>query len=319
MWFGNLVTMKWWNDLWLNESFATFISHLCLAEAPGLKHYTTSWLIFNNDKGLAFGADQKSTTHPVMGEVKNTEVAETHFDEIVYEKGSSFLKQLFKFVGFDNFSKGIQKYFQIFKWENTEFNDFISQMVNSTGNLFLGELCDQFLKNAGLNEVTSSWEVTDDNKIKEFIIHQTPCLQAHPTLQYHLCDILFLYANGQTTVFSDVKIDATPTTSKVIFQGIPAPDAVVLNYNDWAYFKLSFDQKSINFLQNYLYNPTLNLDVVTRQMFFRSTFDSARDSKISGVQYLDIVTSLLPQETNQDVVNMPLFSYFFVTKNRSNR
>ncbi len=303
MWFGNLVTMKWWNDLWLNESFATFISHLCLSEAKGLKDYTTSWQEFNVYKGYAFSADQKSSTHPVMGEVKNTEVAETHFDEIVYEKGSSILQQLFKFIGFDNFSKGIKSYFEIYKWQNTEFNDFITQMVKATGNENLYSLCDSFLKKAGLTEVNATWEVNSDNKVQRFNIHQRASLAQHPNLQHHLCDVMFLYGNDTTSTFSDIHINAVENTLVTSLDGTNAPDAVIVNYNDWAYFKLNLDQKSVQFLQNNLYNSNLNLSVLTRQIFYRSIFDNIRDSVIPVTQYFDTISKLLPLETVDDLIN----------------
>ena len=312
MWFGNLVTMKWWNDLWLNESFATFISHLCMSEAKGLKHYTTSWLIFNSDKGSAFAADQKSTTHPVMGEVKNTDVAETHFDEIVYEKGSSILQQLFKFIGFENFSNGIRNYFQIYKWENTEFSNFIDQMVKATGNDKLTQLCDSYLKKSGLNQISVSWEVDTNNKIKSFNLIQTPCLEAHPNLQTHLCDMILIYENGSILNYDNITINNEPLTIVYRVFGVQGPSAVIINYNDWAYFKLRFDHSSIKFLQNNLYSNILHLSELTRQIFYRSIFDSARDSVISAVQYMDIINSLLPQETNEDLINFIIRNLYSV-------
>ena len=112
MWFGNMVTMKWWDNLWLNESFATFISHLCMAIDPNInKDYHFSWVSFAKSKGRAFSEDQLITTHPVMGEIKNTEQAETMFDCIVYQKGSSLVKQMYYYLGDRIFSKGLKMYF----------------------------------------------------------------------------------------------------------------------------------------------------------------------------------------------------------------
>ena len=122
MWFGNFVTMDWWNDVWLNESFATFISHLCMANTPELnKIYTTSWILFGEYKGYAYSIDQKPTTHPVMSEVKDTDVAETGFDVIVYQKGSSLVKQIYYYIGEEAFNKGLKTYFNKYGWANTVY------------------------------------------------------------------------------------------------------------------------------------------------------------------------------------------------------
>ena len=228
MWFGNLVTMKWWNDLWLNESFATFISHLCLSEAKGLNRYTTTWLIFDSAKGEAFNADQESTTHPVMGEVINTEVADTYFDVIVYEKGSSILKQLFKIIGFENFKKGVQKYFQKYKWENTVSINFIDQMVEATGNEKLYHLCDSFLNKSGLTQISASWTLNEKHQIDSFNLKQIPCLDAHPNLQTHFCDMIILYKNGTKLTFDDITINNETNTFLNMLHGINKPDAVIL-------------------------------------------------------------------------------------------
>ena len=128
MWFGNLVTMTWWDDLWLNESFATFISFLCQSQAVN-DEYTNTWVAFNNMKGFAYREDQKDTTHPVMGDITDTEESESHFDSIVYYKGSSFLKQMFFFIGQENFSNGLKEYFKMYKWGNTKFDNFVDKMT----------------------------------------------------------------------------------------------------------------------------------------------------------------------------------------------
>jgi aminopeptidase N len=114
MWFGNLVTMKWWDDLWLNESFATFMSHMCLAYAKGLEDYTLSWELFIGDKKWGLRTDMYSTTHPIAAACHTTEDADRIFDGISYGKGASFLKQLCHYIGEDSFRLGIQHYFANF-------------------------------------------------------------------------------------------------------------------------------------------------------------------------------------------------------------
>lgn len=114
MWFGNLITMKWWDDLWLNESFATFMSHMCLEYAPGLENYTLSWEMFNADKRWGMRTDMFASTHPIACDCKDTEDADRIFDGISYGKGASFLKQFLHYISEEAFRKGIQYYFQKF-------------------------------------------------------------------------------------------------------------------------------------------------------------------------------------------------------------
>lgn len=313
MWFGNLVTMVWWDDLWLNESFATFISHLCLAKAPELQEYSEmSWLLFNSYKGSAYRADQQSTTHPVMSEIKNTEIAETHFDEIVYEKGSSVLKQIYYIISDEQFSAGLKRYFAQYKWQNTTFNDFINKMseldycknLKALYNLNenLQELCDSHLKKSGLNEVELKMDFEAD-LITRFEINQNPCLRKapHANRQTHLIEILFLnnfsdLNSPENSVFRNIIVQPQQTTSIANFIGLKAPKAVILNYNDWAYFKWSIDRRSIDNLKE---NLALIQDNLLKALVYRSLFDMMRDSKISGFEYVQMVTRFLIAEKSE--------------------
>jgi aminopeptidase N len=219
MWFGDFVTMNWWNDLWLNESFATFISHLCLANSADLKEtYTTSWVLFGDYKGYAYSADQKPTTHPVMSEVKDTDVAETDFDVIVYEKGSSLVKQMYYFIGDEAFNKGLKSYFKKYAWNNTVFEDFINEMINAAGDKLknLKDMCHLWLQKAGLNEISLNMEVNQNtNLITKFVVNQKPCLEQYPNLINHMVDFLFIYDFedfSKNKVFEKQLIEAKPET-----------------------------------------------------------------------------------------------------------
>ena len=215
MWFGNFVTMKWWDDLWLNESFATFISFLCQDQAlKGMGQlYEYSWPTFNSYKGLAYKEDQNSTTHSVYSEITDTEMAHSNFDAIVYYKGSSLLKQMFYFIGEKNFSKGLNQYFTKYMWSNTVFDNFVDEMVSAvkssedTGDSLrkqfdLKNLSKKWLTESGLNQVELLMETSGAESAKtilSFQIKQAPCLEKHANLQTHLLDVLFVYEKEKKT------------------------------------------------------------------------------------------------------------------------
>jgi aminopeptidase N len=306
MWFGNLVTMKWWDDLWLNESFATFISFLCQEQAVG-KEYPTAWAHFNNSKGIAYREDQKTTTHPVIGDITDTDKAQTHFDGIVYYKGSSLLKQMFYFIGEENFSNGLKEYFKIYAWNNTIFDDFVDQMVKALGNgdtFDLKGLCKKWIGEEGLNDVEAEWD-SEGDKVKEFRIKQTPCLSEFPNRQTHMIDVLLIYDHDKSEIIKNVIIKNQEVTVIDKIKGLESPKAVVLNYNDWAYIKWSVDQTSLVYLGKEMYHVK-SCDLLTRQLYYRSLFDMARDARISLAQYLDIVNDLLKQEADDMLITVTL-------------
>ena len=309
MWFGDFVTMNWWNDLWLNESFATFISHLCMANSNDLKEtYTTSWVLFGEYKGYAYSADQKPTTHPVMSEVKDTDVAETDFDVIVYEKGSSLVKQMYYFIGDEAFSKGLKSYFKKYAWNNTIFDDFINEMINAAGDKLknLKDMCHLWLKKAGLNEISLNMEVDKNtNLITKFIVNQKPCLEQHPNLINHMVDFLFIYDFedlSKNKVFEKQLIEAKPETV-FDFSKETAPKVVFLNYNDYGYMKLDFDKRSLEGLKQGL--PILK-DALIKQSIYRSLFDQMRDGKFTSAEYVELAFELMHTETNDNNLSLLL-------------
>ena len=135
MWFGNLVTMKWWDDLWLNESFADFISFVCLDEAPGLEKFKNAWSGFLDESFWGLGEDQKPTTHPISCEVIHTEAAGDIFDGISYGKRAAWLNQTFNLFGRETFKRGIASYFKEFSYKNSTLQDFVRHIGQAAKDL----------------------------------------------------------------------------------------------------------------------------------------------------------------------------------------
>jgi len=321
MWFGNLVTMKWWDDLWLNESFATFISFLAQVKGKGLEGYTNSWLSFNLSKGAAYREDQGSNTHPVYADVQNTEDAETHFDMITYYKGSSILKQLYNFIGFDNFSTGLKEYFSKYAWENTEFDQFIDSMTDAVNNAKdsdkthdLKALCHSWLKKSGLTEIELNMQVDNNNILTGLEIKQTASLPEHNNLQTHKCNLLFVYEDGNKTLTGQIISPQTITNvTNNVFVGQPAPKAIIVNEGDHAYFKWLIDRRSLDYLRTNII--TRVPEILSRQLFYRSLFDMVRDSRMSAVEYVEIVNELLSKETDYQLLTTSLSYVTGIVKN----
>ena len=309
MWFGDMVTMKWWDNLWLNESFATFISHLCADKCEEIKkEYPISWIIFNTQKGRALTADQMKNTHPVKGEIKDTLEAETEFDTIVYKKGSSMVKQMYYYIGDENFSKGLSLYFNKYHWNNTVFEDFIDKMVEAAGDKFsnLKDLCFNWIQKAGLNEI--SLEIDSDkstNKITKFIVKQKPCLEQFPNMITHIVDFLFIYDFEDGTknkVFTRQIIESKNETS-FDFSNELIPKIVFLNYNDYGYMKLDLSYIDTENLKQYLVKCK---DTLIKAALYRALFDTFRDSKISSIEFLNITFETIKTESDEDTISVLL-------------
>ena len=178
MWFGNYVTMKWWNDLWLNEAFATVLSYVCCAEdAEAVRDYKEeSWIHFNGGKLRGICDDMLPSNHPVAGPCLNTDEAESLFDALTYQKGSSLMKQLIFIMGWDTFCDGLKLYFETYKWKNTILDDFISCMQKGydetkgqTQPLDLNLWAVDWLRTKGVNKIQANFE-SEDGEITKFSV-----------------------------------------------------------------------------------------------------------------------------------------------------
>jgi aminopeptidase N len=182
--------MKWWDDLWLNESFADFISHFCLEKIkPNITtlKYDSSFASFTNRKGWGYAEDQMVTTHPIAGDVANTQVAESIFDGITYSKGAATMKQLMFVVTEKDFSKALSEYFHKFAWKNTILEDFIGAMQHQfkSDKFTMDEWKKVWLEKACLNQIEPFWDYHCCKKDAKLLIKQTPVLPDHPTLRMH--------------------------------------------------------------------------------------------------------------------------------------
>ena len=323
MWFGDLVTMNWWDDLWLNESFATLISYVCQYDALG-KDYTNTWIAFNNLKSYGYSEDQKSTTHPVYSEIKDTDESDDHFDNIVYYKGSALVKQMLYVIGKENFSNGLKEYFKAYKWQNTSFDDFINKMdeqlkisneQKGIKNEFeLKDLCKQWLTKEGLTQLEPKWEIEND-KIKSFKVVQSACDEKHNNLQNHVFDVKLIYDENDDSKNVLQKVFVLPQNETELkeLEGKPAPKAVYLNYNDYAYFKNIIDKKSLDYFKENLVKRLPHS--LSRQMFYFSLYDLVRDAKVPCKEYLDIASKFLLEETDYTVINTVLTKALVLIKN----
>lgn len=180
MWFGNLVTMKWWDDLWLNESFANMIAYMCMDEAEGLEDIILAWSGFLAEQFWGLRTDQVDTSHPIAAKCESTQDAEDIFDGISYGKGGSWLHQMIFYFGKETLKKGLKSYFEKYSFKNTELKDFVNELATAATNQgtspnvnFMINWADSWLKSAGCAVIELDYSVKDGNY--EFVkVKQTP-------------------------------------------------------------------------------------------------------------------------------------------------
>ena len=310
-WFGNWITPEWWDDLWLNESFATFLSYLCLKQISEnkpdeMEQFNTAWLLFNNYKAKAIIYDQYKTTHKITEVIEDISHAEIAFDNITYYKGAAILKYFYYVCGHELFFKASKIYVDKFKNKNANYEDFkeILKSLSETRHIQTPiSTIEPFLENVGVTRLEPEIVVVN-NKIEEFKVYQNICQHATPGKYYnHRLNVLFLYNNGTEQVFNEVQLVDNYESRVEILEKLEKPSAIVLNHGDWAYFKQTFDDSS----REYLIENTYRIkDPVTRLVVSRDLSEMIKDGLFDVEGYIEFTTNLLRHEKESHIVEQVL-------------
>ncbi|MDQ3357780.1 MAG: aminopeptidase N, partial [Actinomycetota bacterium] len=288
MWFGDLVTMTWWDDLWLNESFAEWASTTCQAEAT---HWTQAWTTFaTSEKAWAYRQDQLSSTHPIAADMHDLSAVEVNFDGITYAKGASVLKQLVAYVGREPFRDGLRAYFAKHAWGNTTLADLLVELEATSGR-DLKAWSAVWLETAGVTTLRPVLEVTE-GVISSAVIEQSAAA-AHPALRPHRLAVGCYHLQGEHLVRSqrielDVDGASTPVPQLV---GMTRPDLLLVNDDDLAYAKIRLDDHS---LATALSRPGALTESLPRALVLGAAWDMTRDGQMGTSGYVRLVIGALP-------------------------
>ena len=293
MWFGNMVTMKWWDDLWLNESFAEWSSYLALVEATKFKN---SWAGFNAErKNWAYRQDQLSSTHPIASDMVDIDTVKANFDGITYAKGASVLQQLVAHVGRDNFIKGLQKYFAKHAFKNTTLQDLLSELEATSGR-DLTPWVSTWLQTAGVNTLRPVIEISGDTYSSVSVLQEPPLVPAGSTeLRPHRMAVgLYDLKDGVLSRRKSVELDVTGKLTKVeALTGEKVADLLLINDQDLSYGKIRFDDRSIATLKAHLGKVN---DSLSRALCWGAAWDMLRDAELPASDFIDIAIAGLPGE-----------------------
>lgn len=303
MWFGDLVTMKWWNDLWLNESFATYMASVALTDATEFKR---AWETFyNGTKQWAYWEDQLVTTHPIEGVVPDTEQAFANFDGITYGKGASSMKVLSYYIGADKFRDGVRAYFKAHAYQNTELKDFIGALSAASGKN-LDQWSSEWLKTAGVNTVEARFDC-ESGKVKNFTLNQSAPTD-WPTLRSHKTQVA-LYRKGEGGAIelqkaAEVEYRGASTPVPTL-DGEACPLIVYPNYEDNDYVKVRLDPRSLEAVKSELANVANPLQ---RSMYWTALWDAVEDGEWPVTAYADTVLKQVTKEKDDKILEKVLDS-----------
>jgi aminopeptidase N len=289
MWFGDLVTMKWWDDLWLNESFAEWAAHHASVEAT---QYKEAWVNFvNQRKAWGYRQDQLPTTHPIVADMFDLDAVEVNFDGITYAKGASALRQLVAWVGEDAFFTGIRAYFKKHAWGNTELTDLLVELEAASGRS-LQDWTQRWLQTAGVNTLRPEIEI-EDGKYRSVVVIQEPPVAPEGVDQllrpHHIG--IGLYNRSGSSIKRDtrIEIDVDGARTEVPeLVGMPVADLFLLNDGDYTFVKIRLDESSAKTSATGLRDIE---DSVSRALIWGAAWDMTRDAEMSTTDYLNMVLS----------------------------
>ncbi|WP_313550465.1 aminopeptidase N [Corynebacterium sp.] len=292
MWFGDLVTMKWWDDLWLNESFATWAAAISQAENT---EYDTAWVTFANvEKSWAYQQDQLPTTHPISTDASDIETVEQNFDGITYAKGASVLKQLQAYVGRENFFAGVRRHFSKHAWGNATFNDLLGHLEDASGR-DLSFWAAEWLKTTGVNTLSAETE-QEGGKYTSFAVQQSG-----DTLRTHRIAVgLYRLEDGQVSRFKQVEVDISGERTEVPeLAGAEVAELVLLNDDDLTYTLLEFDPETVEFVVN---NIDKIADPMARTLCWSTAWEMTRAGTMRARDFAQLVARGLSAETELAVL-----------------
>ena len=282
MWFGDLVTMRWWDDLWLNESFATYISTLCQAEAT---EFTTAWTTFaNTEKAWAYAQDQLPSTHPIAADIPDVAAVEVNFDGITYAKGASVLKQLVAYVGPDEFLAGVRRYFRKHAYGNTTLAD----LLGAAG----GELRPRPVRVG--RAVAADRQVNTLRPVFE-LDRRRPVRRASPSSRPPSPSTRCCATTGSRSASTATGPTGSPARARVELDvagartevpelvGHPAADLVLVNDDDLTYAKLRLDERSLATLRTRIGAIP---DPLARALCWSAAWDMTRDAELPARDYV---------------------------------
>ncbi|WP_461186940.1 aminopeptidase N [Arthrobacter sp. Z4-13] len=302
MWFGDLVTMRWWNDLWLNESFAEYMSHLAAVEATD---FTSAWTTFASvEKSWAYRQDQLPTTHPIFADINDLQDVEVNFDGITYAKGASVLRQLVAWVGPEHFMAGVREYFAKHSWQNTELGDLMVELEKASGR-DLDEWGRQWLETAGVNTLTPELEVGSDGRLTSFAILQS-AVEEWPTIRPHRLAVGFYNLDdaGKLERVHREELDVDGVRTEVpALAGMTQPDLILVNDDDLAYAKVRLDEKSLATATTHLKDFNQSLP---RTLVWNSAWDAARDGETPARRYVELILANVAAESDSSVILVQL-------------
>ncbi|WP_380167565.1 aminopeptidase N [Jannaschia sp. R86511] len=297
MWFGDLVTMRWWDDLWLNESFAEFASTLATAEAT---RWDQAWTTFSAmEKSWAYRQDQLPTTHPVIADIRDLEDVEVNFDGITYAKGASVLKQLVAWVGREQFFAGLRAYFRAHAWGNTVFSDLLSELSTASGR-DLDDWVQRWLLTSGVTTLGARIDEAADGTMERVTLRQSAPAE-HPVLRPHRLAVgCYELVDGALVRTHRLELDVDGEQTDVPgLAGRPRPALLLLNDDDLAYAKVRLDPVS-------LATATAHLSALgssmARSVVWGGAWDMLRDAETGAGRFVDLVLGNVAAETESSVV-----------------
>ena len=327
MWFGDLVTMRWWDDLWLNESFATFVSVLCQSQAT---RWTSAWTTFANiEKTWAYRQDQLSSTHPIAADIPDVQAVEVNFDGITYAKGASVLKQLAAYVGIEEFLRAMRVYFRRHEYGNTTLADLLRALAEESGR-DLSHWSAQWLETAGINTLRADFTLDEQGRYASFAILQGPAEPraeregsqrdrgsdgdrspgararrpvdgADGVLRDHRLAIGLYNADAAKVVRSSrVEIDVTGARTEVPeLVGVAQPDLLLINDDDLTYGKVRLDDRSLATVVGRVADID---DPLPRALCWGAAWDMTRDGEMAARDYVALTLAGIQAETEIGVV-----------------
>ncbi len=296
MWFGDIVTMRWWNDLWLNESFATYMSYLAQVEGTPDKD---AWQRFSGSmKNWAYWQDQLPTTHPIETRVEDTLSTFDNFDGITYGKGASVIKQLAFYAGEDAFRKGVSEYLKKHQWKNAERKDF-TEAIGRSAAVSLAGWTRLWLQKSGINTLRAEYDVDPEGRISRFDLVQEKG-NGDRVLRPHRLQIALFYGSSETPRIGKL-VTAEISGQRAAVAGLvgqPAPDFVFTNFGDHAYAKFYLDDHSLEYARLHLEL----LPAPARTSVWSTLWFMVRDGKLSPSTYMDVFLDKAILETDASLV-----------------